>query len=230
MWKGEIEEEWRRLRESYQDCVLFFRVDGLYFVRGQDVQTVAAELGLKCAGQSVGFDEDAARLYMRLLAKKGMKVADAAEGGVRLVQPREVSSRQQTKQQPKRKFIALDPLLFFGPDKLRSRGVEAWLRRPRNAVRYSRFREMIAADDWKRLREYGELYAFEAGRWYDIDWYLTTFSPSDILLLARAALDKQRKLHCWLVKPKAWRERSRRRTDDRVEPTPSQRIEQLRLL
>jgi hypothetical protein len=227
MWKREIEEEWSRLRESYRDSILFFRLDGLYFIRGDDVPRVASELDLHCSGQSVGFDEQEGRMYMRLLARRGLPIVEAVDGRVRVVDGTKPNGQEKSSR-PKRKFIAVEPSLLFAIEALIGRSVDTWLRQPRNELRFNEFKGLLQRNDWKGIREHGEIYVFEVASWYER--YLTTLRPSDVLLLARAGLEMERKLNCWLVQPKAWRDAPKRRVRDTSSEQPVPRIEQLRLL
>ncbi len=190
----EIDELWCIAKESHPGAVVFTRSRDIYFLRGADVETVTREFGIRCFGTTIGFDTDEAWYYMRQLADRGHVVLRAERGRVTEVSP---NGHRPEIRRPRGQFLALDPRLLFGSSAL--------ARAKAHETVYDNLRELIARNDQRALREYGELYVFEVDGWYEIDWELSTVLPSRALLIARVASDLGEKVACRLVLPKAWR-------------------------
>lgn len=206
--KPEIEEQWRLIKSSHPNAVAFIRSQDIYFALGSDVETIKQELGVRCFGTTIGFNSDEAWYYMRQLAKAGHAVFRGESSGVWPVSP---NGRGREPKRPEGSFVAVDVRRLFHPSGLLRMRVEE--------ERHSVLVELLGRSDYRGLREYGELYVFEAFGGYDVDWELTTMLPSRALQLARAALDCGAKLPCRLVLPRAWRGRRRQRAT--IPPKPS---------
>jgi hypothetical protein len=192
----EIERMWNLAKESRPDAVVFVRTGDVYFLRGADVETIKQQFGLRCFGETVGFDIEDAWYYMHQLADRGLAVLRAERSGVVEVPPN--GHRAQVRR-PRGDFLALDPRALFDSS--------AMARVKEHETVYATIKELVARNDQRRLREYGELYVFEVDGWYEIDWELSTMLPSRALLIGRIANDIGEKIPCRLVLPKAWRGR-----------------------
>src|ERR1700674_4777239 len=106
----EIEQLWSLTKESRPDAVVFARTGDCYYLRGDDVETVKREFGVRCFGTTIGFDPEQAWYFMRELAQRGHPVLRAERGGVREVSP---NGHDPEVRRPRGQFIALDPGLLF---------------------------------------------------------------------------------------------------------------------
>jgi hypothetical protein len=213
----EIETMWNLAKESRPDAVVFVRTDDVYFLRGADVDTIKEQFGLRCFGTTIGLDTEEAWYYMHQLADRGHAVLRVERGGVAVVSP---NGRRPEIRRPRGDFLALDPRALFD--------ASAMARVKEHETLYTTIRDLVARDDQRGLREYGELYVFEVDGWYEIDWELSTILPSRALLIARIAKDIGEKIPCRLVLPKAWRGK-RKGKRDRQPPQQPKNFGQMRL-
>jgi hypothetical protein len=213
----EMERMWSLAKESRPDAVVFVRIGDVYFLRGDDVETVKQRFGIRCFGETVGFDIADAWYYMHQLADRGQAVLRVERSGAVEVPPN--GHRPQVRR-PRGDFLALDPRALFDSS--------AMARVKEHETVYATIKELVARNDQRRLREYGELYVFEVDGWYEIDWELSTILPSRALLIARIANDIGEKIPCRLVLPKAWRGK-RKGKGDRRPPQPPKNFGQMRL-
>jgi hypothetical protein len=215
--RQEIDGSWSLAKESYPDALVFVRIGDAYFVRGADVQVIKERLGIRCFGDVVGFDIEDAWHYMRVLADRGYTVLRAERDALVPVSP---NGHQSSVPRPRGRFIAVDGGLLFEHSAL------ARIREHETVV--ETVRDLIARNDHRGLREYGELYVFEFDGGYEIDWELSTIPPSRALLIAKIASELGEKIQCRLVLPKAWRGRRKQRRDHRT-PQPPKNFGQMRL-
>jgi hypothetical protein len=213
----EIERMWNAAKGSRPDAVVFVRTGDLYFLRGTDVDTVKEAFGIRCFGTAIGFDIEEAWYYMRQLADRGHAVLRVERGRVSVVSP---NGHRPEIRRPRGQFLALDPRALF--DSATMARVKA------DETVYATIRELVARNDQRGLREYGELYVFEVDGWYEIDWELSTVLPSRALIIARIANEIGEKIPCRLVLPKAWRGK-RKGKRDRQPPQQPKNFGQMRL-
>jgi hypothetical protein len=213
----EIENSWNQAKESRPEAVVFIRIGDVYFLRGDDVETVKQQFGIRCFGETVGFDIEDAWYYMHQLADRGQAVLRVERSGA--VEVPANGHRPQVRR-PRGDFLALDPRALFDSS--------AMARVKEHETVYATIKELVARNDQRRLREYGELYVFEVDGDYEIDWELSTILPSRALLIARIASELGEKIPCRLVLPKAWRGR-RKVKRDRQPPQPPKNFGQMRL-
>ncbi len=216
--ESEAEKSWSLAKESCPTALVFTRSSDIYYLRGSDVEIVKSEFGIRCFGSSVGFDTEQAWYYMRKLVERGHAVLRVERGEIRPVVPRNGNSPRAPR--PRGRFIAIDPRLVFDASTLQRVKAEP-------EYLYEQFRDLLLRNDLRRLRDHGELYVFEFDGWYEVDWELTTFLPSRLRLLARAASDTNEKLPCRLVLPKAWRGRKKRQSHDNHQPSQPAKVGQL---
>lgn len=57
------------------DHLLFFHVDGLYYVAGEDLNTLETELGLEIQATALGLPKHLAQSYAAELARRGIQLA-----------------------------------------------------------------------------------------------------------------------------------------------------------
>jgi hypothetical protein len=214
----EIEKSWRLAKESRPGAVAFVRSGDIYFLRGDDVETIRREFGIRCFGDTVGFDPHEAWSMMRQLAQGGRTVLRVERTGVREVPP---DGHKPRIRRPRGQFIALDPALLFDTAPLMRMKVE---QRP-----YEVFCDLLSRNDLRGLRDHGEIYVFEFDGIYEVDWELTSMLPSRAFMLARAALDTGEKMPCRLVLPRAWRNRRKRRKKEKVHQPQPVELGQMRL-
>jgi hypothetical protein len=205
--KEEIVDRWRLAKESRPDAIVFARNGDLYYLLGNDVESMKQDFGLRCFGDVLGLEAHEAWYYMRQFVQRGRSVIRAERSGASEVLP-EAKTRAP---RPRGRFIALEPRLVFegmGLAKLRA-----------DDPLYERFRELLVRNDRRGISEHGEIYVFEFDGAYEVDWDLSTMLPSRVLMLARVAMDIREKIPCRLVLPRAWRGRRRRpRPRDQSEP------------
>lgn len=207
----EIEKLWKVTKEGRPDAVVFAQSGDCYFVRGGDVETVKQEFGVRCFGTTIGFDIEQGWYFMKQLAQRGHSVLRVGQAGVRDVS---ANGQHPTVRRPRGEFIALDPALLFSLSSLQ--------RIKTDQRGYEVMHDLIARDDLRGLREHGELYVFEFAGGYEIDWELSSMLPSRAFILGRAALDTRQKIPCRLVLPRAWRNRKKRRSTQKLKLQPAQ--------
>lgn len=213
----EVEKSWQLAKESQPDAVVFVRSRDIYFVRGEDVETIKDEFGIRCFGSIIGFDPHESFSFMQRLAQRGRTVLRVERTGVREVSP---NGHPPQVKRPRGKFIAVDPALLFDRASLARMKVE---HRPHEV-----FSDLLSRNDLRGIRDYGEIYVFEFDGGYEIDWELTSMLPSRAMALARSALDTREKVPCRLVLPRAWRNKRNRRRPETSQPQPVE-LGQMRL-
>lgn len=70
--------DWRAVKESYPDSVVFHEDGGLLVVRGRDVQVLAREFGIQTKGSWLGFDDEQGWGYITELVNRGYDVVKAS--------------------------------------------------------------------------------------------------------------------------------------------------------
>lgn len=211
MLDRESEEHWRAIKESYPDAIVFHETGGLFVVRGRDIEVLAAEFGLRSSGPWVGFDDRQACGYMLELVRRGYAVVRAAAGHVSHVSHPADRGKELRRQRAKGRFMAVEPRLVFDPGDMERSAGDGWRRKRGYEELFERFKRCLQNGDRRSFREYGELYIYQVGDWYEVDWELTTLDRGHALLLATAALAAGCKLPCRLVEPKSHRNRRPRR-------------------
>ena len=77
-------QQYTKIKEDYQDCILFFRLGDFYEMFFEDAKTASRELELTLTGKNCGLEERApmcgvpfhsADTYIARLVEKGYKVA-----------------------------------------------------------------------------------------------------------------------------------------------------------
>ena len=218
MLNREDEERWKAVKESYREAVIFYKADGLVIVGGSDVEVLRKELGIRAAGAWLGFDGEQADAYMVELVRRGYEVARASPRYVWPVKPPTDRRKEIQRQRRQGKFLAVEPTLLFDRTYIERAANDKWLQKRGYEELFDRFRHRLNNDDLKALAEYGELFVYQVGDWYEIDHELTSMLSSHVLLLAKAALATGRKLPCRVVEPRSWRQR---KSPKRVLPHPS---------
>lgn len=228
MLNGESEERWRVLKESYPGAVVFFESDGLFAVQAGDVETLSREFGLRTGSRWLGFDSRQAELYMGQLVDRGHVVLRATGDSFVHVRPASDRARELRRQRSRSRFMALEPRLVFDATDLDGNRFDKWLRREGYGERLEALVESLSRTDTTTLAEYGQLYVYPVGDWFEPDWELSTIRSDHALLLAKAALIAGEKLPCRVVLPKSQRSRRHRppRQSTPVE-TPPKRLGQL---
>lgn len=155
---------------------------------------------------------------MTRLIERGLEVVIATKNGAspaRLPADRAKEIRRRRKQA---KYLAIEPRLLFDEKAIESIVIPRWLRRRSYEELFEQFKTWLREGDSRSLREYGELYVYRVGDWYEIDSDLTSILYGHVLLLAKAAFDTGSKLPCKLVEPQ--RKRQRRENCGRQAPAP----------
>jgi len=228
MLDREIEQHWQVVKESYPDAVVFLAYQDLFIVRGCDLQVLATEFGIQSASPWCGFDDNHAAGYMTDLAIRGYRVIRATDGSTSIVQPPTNRRKEIERQRRKGKFLAIDPTLLFGETEIDQATNDKWLRRHAYDGLLDSFKESLRSGNGRALRPFGDLYVYQVGDWYELDFELTSMLESHVLLLAKAAIATNSKLPCRVVEPRCRRNRKHRAsTTIDSEPLPT-RLGQVR--
>ena len=211
MLHRDTEEHWRAVKESYPDSIVFYEADGLFVVRGHDTELLAQEFGIKPASAWLGFNEDGAWGYMMGLVNRGYAVVRASAHRVSPVRPPTDRKKEIRRQQAKGRFLAVEPTLVFDRSEIERATKDRWLRKRGYEELFETFKRCLQVGDWRSLRDYGELFVYQVGDWYEVDLELTCMLQAHALLLAKAALATGCMLPCRIVEPKCRRQRQRRR-------------------
>ena len=229
MLDTEIEEPWRAVKESYPDAVVFHEVRGLFVVKGRDVEVLSREFGIESGSTWLGFDDCQALGYMTELAKRGYHVVRASAGQVSHVRPPLDRRREIQRQRANGRFLAVEPTLLFDQREIERTTSARWLKQRAYEELLGSFERWLRGGDWRSLRDYGEVYVYPVGDWYEVDLELTSMLEGHVLLLAKAALTTERKLPCHVVEPHCRRNghRSRRSNPTATQDSPTPRLGQL---
>lgn len=221
MLDREIEPNWRIVKESYPDAIVFHEASGLYVVRGGDTAILAKEFGIESASPWCGFDEGQAAGYMHELVARGYAVVRATDSGAALVQaPRERRS-ELIRQRAKGRFRLVNPSLIFETNEIEHATGETWMKRHGYDGLFERFRSALTGEDWRSLASYGEVFVYQVADWYEVDNELTSMLESHVLVLAKAAMATGGRLPCKLVLPRCRRNRS---TRNGGRPVPTEQL------
>jgi hypothetical protein len=229
MLDRETEEHWQAVKESYPDAVVFHEFGGSFIVRGRDTEVLRKEFDIDSGSTWFGFDDGLASVYMTELASRGYDVVRASNGQVSRVRPPTDHRKEVERQRARSRFLALDPTLLFDEGEIDRLAGDKWLRRRGYEELFDIFKRWLQTGDWRSLRDYGELYVYQVGDWYEVDLELTSMLEGHVLLLAKAALATRRKLPCRVVEPKRRRERrsGRRPPEPIALPEKAPRLGQL---
>lgn len=219
MLDKEADEHWKAVKESYPDAVVFHEVRGIFIVKGRDAELLSKEFGIDSTSTWYGFDVGEAFCYMTELAKRGYAVVRASNGGVSHVKPPTDRRKEIQRQRAKGRFLAVEPTLLFDRRELERVAHDKWLRQRGYKEPFENFRRWLQIGDWRSLRDYGELYVYQVGDWYELDLELTSMLEGHVLLLAKAALATGCKLPCRVVDPRPRRQRKAGQKSPQLSPT-----------
>jgi hypothetical protein len=223
-----IEEHWNTVKESYPDAVIFHEADGIFIVRGRDMDVLAEEFRVEPGNRWCGFDAGQAWGYMSELAQRGYSVVRASNGRVSQVEPPADRTKELGRQRKKGTFLAIEPRLLFEEQGIARATSERWVKGRAYERLSEQFKTWLRESDWRSLRAFGELYIYQVGDWYELDEELTSMLDNHVLLLAKAAFETGSKLPCKFVEPKCKRERRTTRRTQAVAPVEQpQRLGQL---
>lgn len=213
---------------TLESCVLFEERDGIYWLRGADVQRAHAVLGLACDGTALGFDPEIAAIYANQFLKRHFKVAVQRGTTVRFLTLRRLSKQGAIPFTP----LFLAPTLLLDERDLKT--LRSRLPSKHSPLRSAveRIARILSEDDKSALNDLGRLYVFKV--WddmYEVDWGLTTLSRVTFEAVALLAHERRETLACRLVAPKGQRERhsAAKRAEPRVTRSEPVTYGQLRL-
>ncbi len=194
-------------RGALPSHILFEEQDGIYWLRGSDLERAKRLLGLRVEGTAAGFDRLSWSIYVGELSKQKIAVGIRQGNVVRTVhlqRTRNPRPLQSTR-------ISLTPTQLFGRAEL-GRFERALVHK--DATRRAtldRIDEELGSGHSAILAEFGDLYAYEvAENIYEVDWELTMMAPSTVELVALAAHRAGHRLPCRLVVPRPRRGNGRR--------------------
>ncbi len=218
MLDREAEGHWTTVKDSYPDAIVFQEVRGLFVVKGPDLEALAKEFGIRPGGTWMGFDRSQAWAYMTELVERGYNVVRASAGHACWVGNPADRRREIQRQRARGRFLALEPTLVFDALEVESNDSNTWLRRRGYEELFDKFKRWLQDGDWRSFGEYGELYVYQVGDWYEIDLELSSMLQSHALLLAKAAVATGCKMPCRVVEPKPRRQRKSSRRPSRSGP------------
>jgi hypothetical protein len=219
MLEAQIEQHWRIVKESYPEAIVFHEADGLYLVRGGDTAVLEKEFRVGPGSHWYAFDDGQAAVYMQALVERGYSVVRALDGRAAIVRAPKDGRKELLRQRAKGRFRLVKPSLIFDTKEIERSTGKAWMKRHGYETLFERFRSALTAEDWSSLRSYGEVYVYQVGDWYEVDYELSSMLDSHVLLLAKAALANGNKLPCKLVEPRCRRNRTAR---NGVRPVPTE--------
>lgn len=219
MLDREIEQSWQAVKESYPESVVFHEMHGLYIVKGGDMETLTKEFGIHSASPWYGFPEEQTTCYMQQLVERGYSVVVSDVNGASPVRLAAGQNGDIRRQRAKGKYLAIEPCLLFDRSTIEAVATDRWVKRRGYEALLERFKSCLLGADQGSLREFGDIFVYQVGNWYELDKELTSMLDSHVLLLAKAAIATGSKMPCKLVEPRLRRERKRRQPA-RVEAEP----------
>lgn len=213
-------------RGALPSCILFEENDGIYWLRGTDLERAKTLLGLRCDGKAVGFDRMTWLIHVEDLVKRRIAVAIRQGNWVRTVHLQRTTNLRPLRSTP----INLAPVLLFGVAGLER--LERRLARKDSRLRpmADRISDELANGRLAALADFGDVYVYQVAEdMYEVDWELTTMPPSTVELLAVAAYRTGYALPCRLVPPRPRRGHDRARLPSAVEIAEPVPYGQLRL-
>lgn len=204
-------------RGALPSHILFEEYDGIYWLRGTDLERAKKLLGLRCDGKAMGFDRITWLIYVEQLAKQRIAVGIRQGNVVRTVHLQRTSNLRPLRSTP----INLMPAQLFGLQELER--LERGLARKESALRAmaDRISDELANGRSAALADFGDLYVYQvSGDIHEVDWELTAMAPSTVELLALAAHRVGHKLPCRLVPPRP------RRGNGRVRRQPTFKVDE----
>ncbi len=191
------------LRQAYPDYILFEERDGIFWLRGQDLERAKKALRLDCDGaKAVGFPSQLVLVCIDQLLHKRLQVGVLCGNTVRTVK----RSRSYKPCKIESATIGLAPELLFDHQELAcmARSFKKNEHIPQDLM--ERLRSEVTNGHPCQLDHFGILYVYQVTEdLYEIDWELTTIPK--IILEAKIVIAHQtrRMLRCRLVPPKTWR-------------------------
>ena len=193
------------------------------------MEVLRKEFDIESGSTWFGFDDGEASVYMTELAKRGYAVVRASNGQVSHVKPPADRIREIRRQRAQARFLAVEPTLLFDQREIERATSARWLKQRGYEELLGSFERWLRGGDWRSLRDYGEVYVYPVGDWYEVDLELTSMLEGHVLLLAKAALTTERKLPCHVVEPQCRRNghRSRRSSPTVAQESRTPRLGQL---
>jgi hypothetical protein len=99
-------------------------------------------------------------------------------------------------------FLALDPSLLYDTRELEALVNKHWSHSNGRGALLQEFEKLLREQDYRALRDFGELFVYRVGEWYEVETELTTLPADHVKLLALAAFATGQKLPCRVVEPK----------------------------
>lgn len=202
-------------RGALPSHILFEEDDGVYWLRGTDLERAKTLLGLCYDSKAVGFDRVTWLIHVEDLAKRRIAVGIRQGNVVRTVH----LQRTRNPRPLRSTRINLDSVQLFGLKELER--LERGLAREDSALRVTadRISDELGNGRSGALADLGDLYVYQvSGDIHEVDWELTTMAPSTVELLALAAYRAGHSLPCRLVPPRP------RRGNGRARPQPALQV------
>lgn len=192
------------VREAYPFHILFEEKDGIYWLRGHDLERAKQALPIKADPNavSVGFPKSAMMGHARQLSRTGIKVGVLEGNAVRTVE----FHRPKATPAVHGKNIGLAPTLLVGRQEIER--LKACLSLKRSTLKDLTLRIMTELSNGHHasLSDFGKIYVYEAWEGaYEVDFELTSMSRRTFEAVALAAHQSRKKLVCQLVPPKSRR-------------------------
>ncbi len=202
-------------RQAYPDHILFEERDGIYWLRGQDLERAKKALRLDCDGaKAVGFPSQMFSVYVEQLFQKRLRVGVLQGNTVRAIthhrpcKPTKIASA----------YIGLAPELLFEQRELDR--MERHFAKAQFEVQdlVERLRSELTDGHIEHSTSWAIIYVYKVAKdLYEIDWELTITPRIIVEAMVVIAHQTRRMLRCQLVPPKSWR--------GKKQPTPKPAIE-----
>jgi hypothetical protein len=213
-------------RGALPSCILFEEQDGIFWLRGPDLERVKKLLGLRVDGDAAGFDHITSSTYVDELSKQRVAVGIRQGNLVRTIQLQPTKNPRPLPSTP----ASLAPAHLFGLAELEDLERRITARNSALQATLDRIAHDLAAGRSSTFADFGDLFVYQvAENVYEVDWELTTMPSSTVELLALAAHRAGRLLPCRLVPPKPQRRDGRIRPPRMLQVTELVPYGQLRL-
>ena len=202
-------------RAALPSHILFEEQDGIYWLRGTDLERSKKLLGLRVDGNVAGFDRLTWCIYVGDLAKQRIPVGLRQGNIVRTVHLQRPTIFRPVRSTP----TNLAPAQLFGLAELER--LERGFARKDSTLRETldRIGDELANGHSGALADFGDLFVYQVGEdIYEVDWDLTGMAPSTVELLALAVHRAGHRLFCQLVPPMP------RRGYARINPQPTLKV------
>ncbi len=186
------------------NSVLFEEREGLFWLRGNDLDRAKVLLGLRCDSPAVGFDLMTWSIHVAELAKKRVPMELLIEDTISRVRFRSAEGGSDIPSVP----IDLSPVQLVGQREI-DRLLAGRTKEPQVRQCLSTANRQCASGDLRDANDVSPLVAYQVDRdIYEVDWTLMALARSTVEALLVDAYAARELLRCQLVAPRSARPRT----------------------